>query len=100
MDQLQANGGAQTNGQGGQQAITNGGGAGGASDLAGVSISARKVLQALRATPQTNEGLHAQVIAQNTGLELTEVNKAGDELMGLGKIYTTVDDLTWAILDM
>lgn len=100
LDQLQANGGAQANGPGGQQAITNGGGGGGASDLAGVSIPARKVLQALRATPQTNEGLHAQVIAQTTGLELTEVNKAGDELMGLGKIYTTVDDLTWAILDM
>lgn len=104
VDQIQANGGAQTNGHAnGYGAQTNGmggGGGGGASDLAGMSATARKVYSTLKATPQTNEGLHAQVIAQQIGLEINEVMKAGDELMGMGKVYTTVDDLTWALLDL
>ncbi|KAM3424653.1 hypothetical protein BST61_g6641 [Cercospora zeina] len=99
VDQLQQQGG-QANGGGQQVGMANGAGAAAGSDLAGLSMAARKVLQALRATPQTNEGLHAQVIAQHTGMELTEVYKAGDELMGLGKVYTTVDDMTWALLDL
>ena len=99
VDQLQANGGAQANGQ---QAITNGGGGGGGggNDLAGLSMASRKVLQTLKQQGQSNEGLHAQMIAQHAGLELSEVYKAGDELMGLGKVYTTVDDHTWAVLDI
>jgi replication factor A2 len=105
LEQVQANGGAQgqigngaANAYGGGQAMAGGGGGG--ADVAGLSPPARKVFGCLKATPQTNEGLHAQVIAQQTGLELSDVYKAGDELMGMGKIYTTVDDLTWALLDL
>lgn len=68
--------------------------------LAGQSANARTVYMTLRKTPQTNEGLHAQDIASRTGLEINQVLKAGDELLAVGKIYTTVDDLTWAILDV
>jgi len=34
------------------------------------------------------------------GMQVSEVLKAGDELVGHGKIYTTIDDNTWAILEM
>lgn len=60
---------------------------------------ARKVYEFLRTTPQTNEGLHQQEIASNLHLDIAEVGRAGDELLEGGVIYTTVDDLTWAILD-
>jgi replication factor A2 len=69
-------------------------------DLSGMSANSRAVYMAIRKTPQTNEGLHATDIAQRTGMELNEVLKAGDELLSLGSIYTTVDDTTWAVLDL
>ncbi|KXS97286.1 hypothetical protein AC578_4573 [Pseudocercospora eumusae] len=102
VEHLQANGGAQQpNGMGyGQQNGMSNAGGGDAGGLAGLSPTARKVYIALRNSTHLNEGLHAQVIAQQVGLEISEVMKAGDELMGLGKVYTTVDDLTWALLDL
>ncbi|EGP84368.1 unnamed protein product [Zymoseptoria tritici ST99CH_1A5] len=87
------------NGYGQQLAQQNGGGGGGG-DISGVSASARKVYSCLKSTPQTNEGLHAQDIAGRVNMELSEVMKAGDELLGLGRVYTTVDDATWAILEI
>jgi replication factor A2 len=93
----QADGGAAANGYG-QQQQQNGGGGGG--EISGVSPSARKVYQCLKSTPQTNEGLHAQDIAGRLNMELSEVMKAGDELLGHGRVYTTVDDATWAILEI
>ncbi|KAF2164948.1 hypothetical protein M409DRAFT_24850 [Zasmidium cellare ATCC 36951] len=106
LETQQANGGA-TNGHAAQQQITNGysgGGGGGDSGdvlrMQGVSQMAKKMFACLKQTPQTNEGLHAQDIATRLGVEITEVKKASDELMGLGKVYTTVDDDTWALLDI
>lgn len=96
LDSLQADGGAQ--GANGTDPQANGNGT--AHDMSGMSGLARKVFTCLRQTPQTNEGLHAQDIAARTSLEVTEVLKAGDELMSLGKVYTTVDDMTWALLDL
>lgn len=99
LESLQTNSGAQQSngaGHGQQNGMSNGGGG----EMAGMSPSARKVYGTLRNSAQTNEGLHAQVIASEAGLELSEVMKAGDELMALGKVYTTVDDLTWALLDL
>ncbi len=60
---------------------------------------ARRVFNHLSSAPQNNEGLHAQVIAAQMGLPANDVFKAGDELLGLGVIYTTVDDETWAVLE-
>ena len=76
-------------------ATTNGG-----RPISSFSLPARRVYQTLRSSPQNNEGLHVQNIAAQLGLQVSDVMKAGDELLGDGKIYTTVDDNTWAILDM
>jgi replication factor A2 len=94
----QADGGAANGGMNGQQQ-QNGNAAGGG-DLAGLSASARKFFACLKSTEQTNEGLHAQDIAGRCSLELSDVLKAADELLALGKVYTTIDDHTWAILDI
>jgi replication factor A2 len=84
---------------GGQQGNSNSGG-GGAALPAGVSSHARKVYQCMQNTPQINEGLHMQDIAQRTGMDVADVLKGTDELQALGKIFPTVDDQTWALLDM
>jgi replication factor A2 len=63
-------------------------------------MAARRIHKCLMDTDQGLEGLHMQTIAMQTGLDISEVQKAGDELQGLGLIYTTVDDNTWAILDI
>jgi len=86
----------------------NGGGYGGGAENGGgvkqlppsASRAARVVYQTLAETPQTHEGLHMQDIATRCGLEITEVMKGGDELANMGMIYTTVDDYTWAVLDV
>jgi len=93
------NGGGAMNGQ--QQDEGYGGGAAPAGQLPATASSAsRKLYECILNTPQTNEGLHLQDIAMRTNLEENDVLKAADELIGLGKIYTTVDDHTWGLLDM
>lgn len=66
---------------------------------AGLGSAARRVFACLGSGVQSNEGLHMQDIASRLGLEIADVAKAGDELLGQGLIYTTVDDQTWAVLD-
>ncbi|KAK5134060.1 hypothetical protein LTR08_006950 [Meristemomyces frigidus] len=67
---------------------------------AGASRAARGVYQTIKESPQTHEGLHMSDIATRSGMDVGEVLKGGDELQSLGMIYTTVDDSTWAILDV
>ena len=97
------------NSKGGAQNSMNGNGAGGydAGAMggiqklpAGTSAAARKVYHTIANTPQSHEGLHVQQIAQTGGMEIGEVLSAGEELIGLGAIYTTVDEQTWALLDV
>jgi replication factor A2 len=64
-----------------------------------MSANAKQVFNALKTTPQNNEGLHVQNIAAQLKMQLPDAMKAGDELLGLGVIFTTVDDDTWAILE-
>lgn len=64
-----------------------------------VSVSAKKVYQVLKTSPQSNEGLHVQNVAAQLGMPVQEVMKAGDELLGQSLIFTTVDDNTWAVLE-
>lgn len=99
---------SKTAGEQGQYGIQSGGAAGVAAGGAGagagqmtanVSLTARRVLQALKETPQTNEGLHVQNIAALLKLNVNEVMKAGDELLNHSLIFTTTDDLTWAFLE-
>lgn len=98
----QANGAAQANGYGGAGGGYDGGndGSGVKALPAGASRAARQVYSTISQTPQTNEGLHMQDIATRSGMDVGEVLKGGDELQSLGLIYTTVDDHTWAILDV
>lgn len=75
-------------------------GMGGARGMPSVSPNARRVLQCLKETPQNNEGLNVQHVAASLRMPLTEVMKAGDELLTQSLIFTTVDDSTWAVLDL
>jgi len=77
------------------------GGATGATDSREPSMSpmARRVYKYLKESPQSNEGLHVQMIASALHAEVGAVYKAADELLGLSLIFTTVDENTWAILD-
>jgi replication factor A2 len=61
--------------------------------------AARNVFGLLQNEPQNNEGLHVHNIASKLNLQVNDVFKAGDELLGEGLIYTTVDDETWAVLE-
>lgn len=92
-------GGAAANGGGQQAAGGASGGQFGAYDLSGYNVTARKVFQYLRESPQTNEGLHQQAIAASLNMDTGDVARAGDDLLAGGLIYTTVDDFTWAILE-
>lgn len=78
---------------------TNGSTNGSKSISAKISANARKVWSLLNSAPQNNEGLNVHMIAQECQMPVNDVFKAGDELLQEGKIYTTVDDETWALLD-
>ncbi|KAL8769514.1 MAG: hypothetical protein Q9209_004575 [Squamulea sp. 1 TL-2023] len=72
---------------------------GGGRGMPNVGANARRVYQCLKESPQNNEGLNVQHIAASLRMPLTEVMKAGDELLTQSLIFTTVDDTTWAILE-
>lgn len=65
--------------------------------LAGVSSNARKVARAINDSEQSNEGLHVQHLAALTGMQVGEVERAGEELLAAGIIFTTVDESTWLL---
>ncbi|PWY89821.1 replication protein A, subunit RPA32 [Aspergillus heteromorphus CBS 117.55] len=67
--------------------------------LPAMSPIARRVYNLLRTEPQSNEGLHAQLIAAKLSLPMPDVARAGDELLTAGVIFSTVDEQTWAILE-
>lgn len=93
-----------TDGAGGAQDQQEGG-VGAAVEMQGgkalpmMTPNAKKVFNLLRSAPQNNEGLHSQNIAAQLGMPVPDVMKAGDELLSIGSIFTTVDDDTWAILE-
>ena len=67
--------------------------------LPAMSVPARRVFQALRSTPQNNEGLHSHLLASTLQMTVPDVTRAADELLSHGVIFTTVDEQTWAVLD-
>ncbi|PWY94687.1 replication protein A, subunit RPA32 [Aspergillus sclerotioniger CBS 115572] len=81
------------------------GGVNGADDFAAakglpaMSPVAKRVYHLLKTEPQSNEGLHAQLIAAKLSLPMPDVARAGDELLTAGVIFSTVDEQTWAILE-
>ena len=75
-------------------------GYGGDSLPTGLSATAIKVYRCLETTPQSNEGLHQQDIASRLSMDVNEVIKGGDQLLEFGLIYSTVDENTWAIMNL
>ncbi|KAK2763319.1 replication factor A protein 2 [Arachnomyces sp. PD_36] len=68
--------------------------------LQGVSPTARKLYQTLANTTQSQDGLHVQHLAADMGLPVADVYKASEELLTNGLIFTTIDENTWAILEL
>jgi replication factor A2 len=68
-------------------------------EMAAVSANAWKIYCGIKDTG-SNEGLHAQMIASQLGLQVADVYKGAEELVSAGYIFTTVDDDTWAALEM
>lgn len=66
--------------------------------LPGMSPVARRVFNLLKSEPQSNEGLHMQLMAAKLDIPVTDVARAVNELHSSGLIFSTVDDYTWAIL--
>lgn len=66
--------------------------------LPSMSPLARRVFNLLREM-QSNEGVHMQVMATNLNLPMMDVQRALDELISAGLIFSTVDEYTWAVLD-
>lgn len=64
-----------------------------------ISQVGKRVFEFLQNCPQNNEGMGVHQIAAEIGVAAINVFKAGDELLGEGLIYTTVDDETWAVLE-
>jgi replication factor A2 len=67
--------------------------------MANITPLARRLYNALKETPQSNEGLHVQMLALQLQAGVNDIHKAAEELIGIGWIFTTVDDNTWAILE-
>ena len=90
-----------TNGQSRDMQHPSAAGGGGADGghLSGASPLARRVFSTLKALPQSNEGLHVQMIASHMNISTSEVFKGAEELVAAGVIFTTVDESTWAVMD-
>lgn len=91
-DGMFVDGGAGYNGAGAGNSMTSG-------KLTGCTDLAKKVYNFINSSAGGNEGVHLNVITNQTGLSVREALAASDELLGQGLIYTTVDDETWAILE-
>ncbi len=93
-----------THGQNGQArgtgngAATNAGADGLDSKAHSVSPMAWKVYCTIKDIG-ANEGMHAQMVASQMGIQVADVYKGTEELVRSGYIYTTVDDDTWAAMD-
>lgn len=66
-------------------------------EMPAVSPNAWKIYCGIRDT-ESNEGLHAQMLASQLGMQVADVYKGAEELVSGGYIYTTVDDDTWAAM--
>lgn len=67
--------------------------------LMSMSPLAKKIYNLLKTDPQDETGLHMQQIASKLNLPATDVARAGEELLGAGVIFSTMDEQTWAILE-
>ena len=72
----------------------------GGTRLPNMSSLANRVYAGLKESNQSNEGLHVQMLASVLQMNVNDVYKGAEELLGHGVIFTTVDDHTWAVLDV
>lgn len=96
----------QQQGQGGDSMFVDSGmgapgGGGGpvAAKLASCSRNALSMFNHLGNSAGGDDGLNIYTLASGMGLSVRDVQAAADELLSHGLIYTTADDVTWAILD-
>ena len=68
--------------------------------LSGCSRNARTMHNFIANSVGGHDGIHLNTISTGTGLSTRDVMAAADELLGYGVIYTTIDDETWAPLDV
>jgi replication factor A2 len=100
---MPSKGGVQNTRAGADQMDIDGGmgnGMGGGRDFTGLSPGARRIFQHIEGAKQSHEGVHMQNIAQDLKMEINQVSKGGTELIDKGLIYSTVDEDTWAVLEM
>ncbi|KAF8535931.1 hypothetical protein BDD12DRAFT_936403 [Trichophaea hybrida] len=64
-----------------------------------LSYNAKVVYDAIKASSDSNEGIHYKVIRVKSQLSEDEVNKAVDELLAHGAAYTTLDEWHVAAMD-
>ena len=68
-------------------------------EVAAFGPTALQVYRYLQKQPQGDAGVHQQQIASDLGLNTADVARAGDQLLEGGLMYTTLDDMTWAVLE-
>lgn len=68
-------------------------------EAAAFGPTALQVYRYLQKQPQGDAGVHQQQIASDLGLNTVDVARAGDQLIEGGLMYTTLDELTWALLE-
>ncbi|KAI1760866.1 replication protein A, subunit RPA32 [Hypoxylon sp. FL1150] len=66
--------------------------------LKAATPNAKKMYQYLNQSEESNEGVNVHIIAKDTGLSVQDALAAAEELLNHGKVYTTLDDETFAIL--
>ncbi|KAI0888989.1 replication protein A, subunit RPA32 [Annulohypoxylon maeteangense] len=66
--------------------------------LRGATPRAKKMYQYLNQS-KSNEGVNIHIIARDTGMTVQDAMTAAEELLGNGKVYTTLDDETFALLE-
>ncbi|KAK4161280.1 replication factor A protein 2 [Cladorrhinum sp. PSN259] len=70
-----------------------------ANKTANCSRLAQRLYDFLAGSAEGTSGININDIVSGTGMSARDVTGAADELLGQGLVYTTVDDVTWAILD-
>lgn len=63
------------------------------------SRDARLVFNAIKAASDSAEGIHYSVIKNKSQLSMDVVNSAVEELLGLGAVYTTMDEFHVAAME-
>lgn len=67
--------------------------------VASMSPVAQRIYGLLKLEPSGGSGMHMQDIASRLNLPVSEVARTGEQMLGTGVIFTTMDDDSWAVLE-